>query len=858
MKVTRGSGPEGSAGATGALVSAAAPRAKFERTLLFALAVGLGWGCGAGGATSSSLGPDGGDTVTDSAEAGAGGSDGPMVAQLSFTRPESDHMIVRGTIPVPPGMVVDGDSTDSLAVVPWDLAHSVATQVETVTRYPDEADGADVVEVLAHVRMPQDSDPGETVKFDVVYAPRTPERLVLPPSVETLMDAPGALRLVAHDPHGHRYEADLLAAAEGPNAELVRDGSVVRETRIPTVLLPTEPTTGPAATLPRMMGVTAFLRLFRRQDYFAIDLHVHNAFDGQDDSVDWDTSIDSLYFQDLSLRLPRGWKVLHAFENPFSGPAREVGNMQEAHIVGPLPGGKMHLMHKQSQFSRRLIITRESSEDLARVELERRNLGFCVQGESPDGAQLWSWWNRTTPRFLPQNHVLPDLSEMTSRGAVDGEAGARLAQRLQQLRNGSAGSYPATEPALGWAHPYGVAYGGMTGGDQIEQVPGVDVAWSASQNAYRLVELQAKMNLERQPYALISSNGQPTRIEDHVNPEGNHGSWVDWNMNMTFSNGEGFFFAGSPDHQAEHVEFLGLQPDYEDRLRAFQPIDLQHLIRYTRNLLTMTWLGNDSLAKLQLKQTAELFRMTHHEHFVGNYGYVHGLSLKQRQVHVEQHPGIGVSYGRGEGWGLFATVAAYAIGDDDLRQRHRPWLAEIARTIRRGQSTCTGNITAVRISRHLDGRYYTRQSFEHSFVINALESMRRTVFEGVDDEVEGLLRDSVVDAAYSTVTLPFWDPAFGGHMKVTGVGMTDHSVPDFCSNLPDDSNYGMQYVDHETPMPTWTFAYQLTGDPIFLQRATSSIGVTGNLEAELNLLGVGKLPHSATLLGLLQSRGSPQ
>ena len=402
MKVTRGSGPEGSAGATGALVSAAAPRAKFERTLLFALAVGLGWGCGAGGATSSSLGPDGGDTVTDSAEAGAGGSDGPMVAQLSFTRPESDHMIVRGTIPVLPGMVVDGDSTDSLAVVPWDLAHSVATQVETVTRYPDEADGADVVEVLAHVRMPQDSDPGETVKFDVVYAPRTPERLVLPPSVETLMDAPGALRLVAHDPHGHRYEADLLAAAEGPNAELVRDGSVVRETRIPTVLLPTEPTTGPAATLPRMMGVTAFLRLFRRQDYFAIDLHVHNAFDGQDDSVDWDTSIDSLYFQDLSLRLPRGWKVLHAFENPFSGPAREVGNMQEAHIVGPLPGGKMHLMHKQSQFSRRLIITRESSEDLARVELERRNLGFCVQGESPDGAQLWSWWNRPRRASSPR------------------------------------------------------------------------------------------------------------------------------------------------------------------------------------------------------------------------------------------------------------------------------------------------------------------------------------------------------------------------------------------------------------------------------------------------------------------------
>lgn len=816
--------------------------------------------CGGGGdATSASLAPE--DDEETSNITFNFDEDGPVVGKLRVKVPETSHMILRGTMPVPRGMVVEGDDRVPFAVISGPDPTAAITQVETVTRYPDASDGADVVELIAHVRRPFNVEPGTYLDYEVAYSPHEPEPFEASPAIEDFMAAPGALKLVAHDPMGHRYEADLLRSGRGRNnnVEMLRHGSVMNESRIPSVLVPVDPQEGAAGTLPRMMGVTAFIKTFRRQDYFALDLHVHNAFDGKDDSVEWDKSILDLYFQDLSLRLPRGWEVLHTYDTPFSGPAVEVGNMQEAPIVGALPNGKMHLMHRQSQFVRRMVITKESAMDLARVELERGSLGFCIAGTSRSGDELWSWWNASTARFMPQNHIMPDLSGMTSTAAIDAEHEARFQQAKALVRTGSAGDYPIISGGMGWSHPWGVAYGGMTGGERIEQIPGTEVAWSASPSAYRYTELRSKMVTERQPFALISSSGMPTKIEDHVNPTGNHGSWVPWDMMMTFVGNDSYFgFDDPPTHQAVYVEQQNLKPGYEAPLKDYRPVDLQHLIRYTNDLKTMLWLGNDSLARYQLLQCAELYRMTHNEHFVGNWGYVGGLSLKLRQRHVAEYPRSGVAYGRGEGWGLFASTAAYAMGDDEFRERMRPWLAEVAATVRAGQSECTGNITAYRIDNHGQGRYLTRQSFELSFVVNALESMRTSVFERVDEDVANTLRETIVDAAYSTVQAPFWDPAFGGHMKLVGVGQADFSEPDFCSNLPHDANYGSSTIDHETTMPTWAYAYELTGDPLFLQRATSGIGVTGNLEAELTLLGPAKLIHSAHLLGLVQKLGTSQ
>ena len=61
---------------------------------------------------------------------------------------------------------------------------------------------------------------------------------------------------------------------------------------------------------------------------------------------------------------------------------------------------------------------------------------------------------------------------------------AQLRGRLESVRSqtqsGLHGAYPFLSRRLGWAHPWGVAYGGMAGGDEIHQLDGVRTAASAS------------------------------------------------------------------------------------------------------------------------------------------------------------------------------------------------------------------------------------------------------------------------------------------------------------------------------------------------------------------------------------------
>ena len=75
----------------------------------------------------------------------------------------------------------------------------------------------------------------------------------------------------------------------------------------------------------------------------------------------------------------------------------------------------------------------------------------------------WNWWNPETARYLPQNHQIADLSGITSREAMDAQFTVEFETLEEQVRTGSAGGYPTESGAMGYAQPYGVAYGGMTG-----------------------------------------------------------------------------------------------------------------------------------------------------------------------------------------------------------------------------------------------------------------------------------------------------------------------------------------------------------------------------------------------------------
>ncbi len=821
--------------------------------VLAALAI-LATGCGGGSSASIGAGPSGNGEggVAPSFE---GNGTGPVVARLRMPAPSVSTFTLRATIPVPPGTYRDGASLVPLTVLAAEERTPVPTQVQIVTRYPNADDGADVLEVIARVERPN-VEPGTPIEYDVLFAPHEATRQELSPAVETLLDAPGSLRLVGNDPFGNRYEADILAPrrTDAATVRRIRTGSIVAECAIPSAMTPVSPTSGPEGTLPRLMGVNAFVRTFANEDFVALDLHVHNGFDGQDPNVAWDAVLKDLYFEKLHLRVPNGWHVLHAFDSPYAGPVVAAGNMQEAPIVGAMPGGQMHLMPQQSQFARRLILARDGAVERARAELDCETMAFCVAGQGQELYTQWSWWNPTTARYLPQNFQIADLSGVTSQAAIDAEYVAELDRHETQMRTGAPGNYPVLSPNLGWAHPFGVAHGGMTGGDMITQNPGIDVAWSGSQKGYRYAQLRARMQLERQPQALLRSDGQPSRYEDFVVPTGLNGPHFPFNIYMNMTGNHDFFgFESAPAFHAQHVASSGKKPAYEDALREYQPNDLEHLIRYTSDLYTQIWLGNDSLAKHQMLQTSELFRMSHQELYIGNYAYTGGFTLKKHVDFVAQWPGVGLEYGRAEAWGLYASAGAYAFADDRFRDRYRPWFAENARVVSVGQSECTGIITAKVIGKHLNGLYRTKQSFEQSFVVNALESMRTTVFEGEDETMNLMLAETIVPAAQSTTEFPFWDPAWGGLRKLLAVGMGDMSTPDFCRQLPQNASYGYTTVDNETCMNGWAFAYRISGDEEFLNFAATNIGLTANLESELGLLGMDALKHYGLLLGLIQT-----
>ena len=822
-----------------------------ERWALVA-GLGLAWlaaGCDAGG-TLQSAPVDG-----DAAPAYDYETDGPLVAKIVTQAPEARSFILQATVPLPPGTYVDGEALVPLAVLTSSDTTAVPTQVEVVARYPDPSQGAAVVEVLAHVRRP-DVPTGADIEYEVMYHPHAPRQVRLSQAVSDLFEAPGALLLRSKDAFGNTYQFDLLEDHRARRGERIRDGAVVREHMTHGSLLPLEVRTGPQATLPHMMGVHAYVRTFDREDYFALDLHVHNGFAGLDPSTPADDILDELFFERLGLRLPAGWRILDSLPNPYTGSATPSRGMQDFDIVSPLADGKLHVLPRQGQFWRRLMIARDAqAESRARIVLERRNLGFCQAGHAPSGAELWSWWNRETARFLPQAHRLPDLDQVASRENLRASHRAALDARLAQVQLGTPSNYPVQAANHGWAHPWGVDHGGMAGGDEITPNIGVDIAWAASQAGYRLTELKARMNVDRQPVALYLADGEPYAYHVVVQHSGQFQPWIEQSFYLRPNGNDELGFSSAPQHQNAAVLASGRAAPYRASLQSYQPHDLEHYIRYTNNLLVLAWLGNDSLAKEQIEQSAELFRLSHNEAYVGSYGYIPPRGLILHRNRAAQYPGQGLAYGRDDAWGMYTAIAAYALGDDDVRTRFRPWFRDIAQVISAGQSSCTGNITSKMIMNYTT-QYLTRQSFELAFVIHSLESMRRTVFEGAEGATQQLLEDIIVRATYSTVTEPFWDPSIGGQRRAIGVGLANMSQADFCFSIPQAAQYGLNYMETQSAMGPWAYAYALTGDSLFLQRAVEFLQGTGHLQHELESTWSSNLHHSAPLLAVVQATAS--
>lgn len=780
------------------------------------------------------------------------------VARISLEAPQSEEFILSATLPVPQGEVVPNRQTSSLALV--SRGQIVPTQVEIVSRYPVDSWGADVVELIARVERPLGKQPGEEIVFNVVRDDQQRGAATPTDAVAALLAQPDALRVTARDLFGNIYSADLLERVRTRHGSLeaVRSGRLIQECRSHEVMMPgSSSLTGAQAPYPHMLGVHVFSRVHSDEDFLCLDLVLHNGMSGRD-AAPGDDPIHEVYFNQLDLHLPDGWLLGWAVDNPMVGDPVPSGAGTRVSLVEPLPLGQYHMVPQQAQFVRRLVVAR-GEDALARgmEHVERRTRGFCVPGATPAQASTnpadddWSWWNEATARYLPSNARLPHMNYLP-RPTVEAELEIRDSNFRSQVATGAKGQFPSLAGNLGWAQPWGVQFGGMTGGDEIQMLPAAEIAWARASVGLRWLDLLSKAYIDRHPVAIIDLDGKPPILEDHVVGSGNNAHVPAFVYLKPTGSDDYFGFQGAEIRFAEEAYFSARQPFYKKEIEDYQAIDLQHYTRYMSPLLGLVWLTNDSIARQQLELSASLFQLSFHQFKNSPQGHIQSTGLRQRMQDVSANPGQGAAFGRGEAWGLVAASAHYAIADPDERARLAPWFHRVVGTARDGQSSCSGNPTAVQINRNFKGAYQSRQSFEVGFLLNAFESIRTTVLDTRYPFYAGEARDFIVAGAYSTIEAPYWNDGLGGQVSLIAVRPSANDLPEFCLNIPENGYSQNTFVDRSTALPAWAYAYRFTNDGTFLQRAATSMAGGGNTEVALQSLGTGLLYEFAPFLALLQ------
>ncbi len=784
------------------------------------------------------------------------------VAVLETRAPILDEFVLRGTIPVPPRTFPRPDGRAPLTVLDWD-GTPLVTQTEIVSRYARESDGADVVEVIARVRRDPAITAGTPLRYTVVRGGpfMDPEETTqgLPESVLALLRDPAAIEIATYDCFGNKYISRPLNGAG--TARFVRKGPVHTELRVYQDMVPRFRVDGPTGTLPHFFGVHAYISAFQGSQNLGLDLRFHNGHDGHDDDSALDDPLGRVYFDRIEITLPAGWSIEQDFPDPFFGSTRTANGRRTIELVGPNPNGRLHVMRWQGQFHRRLMISPaagNAAAAAATAQLAGAGRAFCVRGSDPiDGEAYWSWWNRDTARYFPQRQQLP-LLDHVARAAMDAELVEQQKTITELLEEGGdQGIYPYEASVLGWAHPYGVAYGGMTGGVEINLYEGITTAETASKRGYRYYSALHRMTTDRMPTALYSIEGKPSSVEEWLIDVPGGSDYVPFqHFLLPFlgsSYPDPFGVRQAPTFQVDHVQAAGLQPYYETRYLQFEPYDFQHYVRYTRAAKVLAWLGNDSVAKDDLRQAAETFHLSFHHYYNDPAWGSQMAGMRSMMNAVQARPGQGCTFGRGEAWGTDCMVAAYAVADPAWRASKRPWFEELTELLLAGQGSCTGFIQSFVSDKAVGGRYRARQQIEQSITEHALVGLLETVFRFEDPPHAAMVRTVLEGSLRSFISEMAWFPNASGPWRYTGIGPLG-SQPMWCDRdqMPPDA-WTAGDVETYQDWSSFAYGYELTGDPSFLAFARRQFpGLTTSLHVKLEADGLDNLQNRAALLALVQ------
>jgi hypothetical protein len=773
-------------------------------------------------------------------------------ALIQMQAPQATQFTVRATIPVPKGVFPRQDGQ-----MPFHLRDStgalIPAQVETVSSYPDIKQGSDVVEVLAQVTRPANKQPGEIIQYAVVAKLAAPVAPNLHQSIRDLINNPGKLILQTEDVFGNDYHVDLSQGKGG--VKTLKDGRWAQQKRYYGMLEPVAPVGGSQGTLNHLMGVHSYVTAWADEDLLTIDLRVHNGPSGADKNDPLDDPNAKIYFKDLNVLVPPGWVVLQAFEDPMQGLPFASGAKTAYPLVVPNPDGTMHVFPVQSQMHRRLIVTPIGNEARAREVLDEEWLAFVAKATNlANGKNMWSWWNILTPRYFPQNQPMPDLGHVgakTCRNKLTNDFNLFSGH----MRAGTAqGNYPLHSPRLGWAHPWGVKYGGMTSGTEIILYDGQTTAWGASRNGYRLHQLRHRMYTDRHPTTLYNKDGEPTTVFDW-RKQGNGFKYVSMNFYMRLLSGpDPFGFSAAPKWQSNYVAQNAFAPHYEADLLAHDNIDLQHLVRYTHSPKVLAWLGNDSLSKDDLKMQAEVVRLSYHQYYNSQGKAVQVSGMLADKLSVANNPGLGFSFGRGNGWAIDTMSSAFALSEEPWRRRAQHWFREVTLLVNEGQSRCNGFIQSQVNSKWLSGNFRARQSIEQAIVENALWGMKETVFRDIQPWRFQLMEAVILRSTFAMISYPAWDPVGHGPWSHLAVAPLNGTLPPYCGSLP--AGGAGNGLDKYQTWSSFSYGYQLTGDPTFLARALEMSG-GNNLLHSLHNTNLNNIENRFALLSLAERINYP-
>ncbi len=805
-------------------------------------------------------------------------ADPPVVARLETSAPHAVVFVLRGTIPVPEGTYVPEtfSAGDLAAAYPLVVRDSDGTfvlpQLEVVSRYPNNANGAAVLEVLATVRRPANVPPGGSVSYDVVLSEGLDLASIAPfeafsDPLESLSVSDSVLQFLTHpigpyvrarDVHGNWYSASLLNGGSlqlgVPGAtDWTRRGHEAASLRNYATMAPTLTAPASGQPLDHLFGVHSYLGAFNRAGYLSLDLRLVNGFSNANGSTTADDPIGTVYFRDLEVVLPSGYGLVPTVQDQALGNPYDAGLGLTAWPLAENPAdGKCHAIGQGFQLHRRFAITGASALSSAIDFTKRFGQGFCQPGFSTGGASLWSWWNPATSNYFPQRHRLPTFDHL-GKQTVLAEIESEFQYLTSKLALGEAGAPPLTSSALGWAHPYGQAYGGVTGGIGIYLYEGVPTAWAAARNGYRHLETLHRMQMDRTRNLVVDADGTFAMLDEWL-LDGQAGPFFPGNFYMVALPGhDPFGWQTAPTHQETFAQDNGLVPDYASQLLIYDSYDMQHLIRATRAAKALAWLGNDALAKDDLLGQAALVEISYNMAYNNSYGQTVPTGMRADREFADQHPGIGMEFSRAEGWGIDLMSAVFALGDPAYRADHRAWFDDLVDLVQLGQAQCSGFLTAEQSSKILGGKYRARQAYSHAIVENGLYGALKSAYEGTGSTRESILEDVLRRAFYGFVDAKYWDPVRQAPYQQAAVAPLDLSAPLFCSSIPID---GVTSDDWDSYQCWSSFAYgfEMTFDPVFLIYASWLIGDI-DLGAALQAGGTNNVQNRAALLALSQTLG---